>query len=356
MGRGLMTRVDAAADAKGTIYPSDLLARHAAWWSRQSRLVAHLHEPELSQLWLPLADGTIAGEDLDLTPDMLDLDRLAGVEPGSDTQVSEDDLLAVRVPYGRVPWMEAIAGCPIRALVKAGSMRTRPILNDWHDLGRLPDLRNDRWLDALTALIERMVHRSADRLAIAHTLMRGPADIAEAMIGAERLCLTMYDHPHKLAALLEYATALFQKVWREQSSRIPWIQGGTANWFGLWAPGTTVRTQCDASALTSPAQYRAHFAPWDLRTAQVADYSIMHLHSGSLHIIDTLLEDPFPTAIQVSLDPPPSAPSWRELLPTFAKMLAHKPLLIDGYLTDDEVRAIEIALPQDGLAIIARHA
>ncbi|MGC9358984.1 MAG: hypothetical protein ACP5G7_01240 [Anaerolineae bacterium] len=88
----------------------------------------------------------------------------------------------------------------------------------------------------------------------------------------------------------------------------------------------------------------------------MADYSIMYLHSGSLHIVDTLLATPLPSAIQVSLDPPPSAPPWQELLPVFAKILAHKPLLIDGYLNKEEAHALEDRLPHGGLAIIARHA
>jgi len=335
---------------------SDLLARHAAWWERKAHLMAYPYEPELARLWLPLADGTTATDDLDLTPDMLDLERLA--EPQLDTEVAPmgGGLLPVRVPYVRVPWMEAIAGCPIRALVASGSMRTHTIVTDWDDLSRLQELRNDAWLDTLLALVERTVERCSAQRPIAHTLMRGPGDIAEAMLGAERLCLAVYDHTEELASLLSYATALFEEVWREQASRIPRVRGGTVNWYGIWAPGSTVRTQCDASALTSPKQYADHMARWDLRTAQVADYSIMHLHSGSLHVVDTLLATPYPTAIQVSLDPPPSAPPWQELLPTFATILAHKPLLIDGYLSNEEARALEDALPRDGLAVIARHA
>ncbi|MCD6302623.1 MAG: hypothetical protein J7M15_03750 [Anaerolineae bacterium] len=334
----------------------ELLAQHAAWWKREAHLVAYPYEPELGRLWLPLADGTTASDDLDLTPEMLDLDRLAKPKPETEVAPMSGGLLPVQVPYIRVPWMEAIAGCPIRALVNAGSMRTHTILTNWNDLDHLQDFRDDAWLNTLTALVERIVERSSSRQPVSHTLMRGPADIAEAMLGAERLCLAMYDRSEELAALLAYTTALFEEVWREQAYRIPSVHGGTVNWYGIWAPGSTVRTQCDASALTSPTQYAEHFVPWDLRTAKVADYSIMHLHSGSLHVIDALLERPSPTAIQVSLDPPPSAPPWPELLPTFAKILAHKPLLIDGYLSQDEVYALQRALPRDGLAIIARRA
>ena len=337
-------------------YPPELLARHAAWWEGRARLIARPYEPELASLWLPLADGSVAQADINLTPKSLDLDRLADPPRDSLATATGGDLVPARLPYIRLPWMEAIAGCQIRALIRAGSMRTRPVLSDWGDLECLPDRRRNGWLDALLDLIQRMVAAAPEGEAVAHTLMRGPADIAEAMVGAEHLCLAIYDQPEELSALLAYTTELFEEVWREQAARIPRLAGGSVNWYGIWAPGTTVRTQCDASALTSPKLYADRLAPWDRRTAQVAQFSIMHLHSGSLHVIDTLLQGSYPTALQVSLDPPPSAPHWRALLPTFAKMLDHKPLLLDGFLDAEEVDAIQQALPQDGLAVIGRRA
>ena len=337
-------------------YPNELFAKHAAWWEGRARLVSHPYEPALAALWLPLADGSIAESDIDLTPESLDLDRLAAPPPESLTTAVGGDLVPARLPYVRLPWLEAIAGCQIRALIQAGSMRTRPVLSSWEELATLPGRRNDGWLHALLDLVQRIVATTTEGEAVGHTLMRGPADIAEAMVGAERLCLAVYDQPEALSTLLAYTTELFEEAWREQAARIPRLDGGSVNWYGIWAPGTTVRTQCDASALTSPELYAARFAPWDLRTAQVAEYSIMHLHSGSLHVIDTLLEGPHPTALQVSLDPPPSAPHWRELLPTFSKMLDHKPLLVDGFLSTEEVDAIWEALPQNGLAVIGRRA
>ncbi|MGC9358985.1 MAG: hypothetical protein ACP5G7_01245 [Anaerolineae bacterium] len=134
----------------------DLLAQHAAWWEREAHLVAYPYEPELARLWLPLADGTTATDDLDLTPDMLDLERLT--EPQLDSEIAPmgGGLLPVWAPYVRVPWMEAIAGCPIRALVASGSMRTHAILTNWDHLSCLQELRNDAWLDVLLALVERM--------------------------------------------------------------------------------------------------------------------------------------------------------------------------------------------------------
>ena len=44
------------------------------------------------------------------------------------------------------------------------------------------------------------------------------------------------------------------------------------------------------------------------------------------------------------------------MLPTFRKILRVKPLLLEGPLTEDEVRWLQDQLPLDGLAITARRA
>ena len=76
---------------------------------------------------------------------------------------------------------------------------------------------------------------------------------------------------------------------------------GYVNPFGIWAPGTVVRTQCDATAFLSAGHYAEWYLPYDERICEAVDYSIIHLHSCSLHTVDVLLEVERPHAIQVTL-------------------------------------------------------
>jgi len=117
-----------------------------------------------------------------------------------------------------------------------------------------------------------------------------------------------------------------------------------------------VRTQCDASAFLSPRQYAEWFLPYDVHLCEAVDYGIIHLHSGSLHTVDALLQVDKPQAIQVSLDPEPSGPPYVSLLPTFEKiLLGGKSLIIDGAMTAEEVRLSEERLPADGRFICVRN-
>ena len=73
-----------------------LLERHVAWWQRRGSLISTTPSAPLGDLWLPLADGSVATQDLDLTPDLLDLDRLAGTAEAGGPLAYRDDRVHTR--------------------------------------------------------------------------------------------------------------------------------------------------------------------------------------------------------------------------------------------------------------------
>lgn len=332
-----------------------LLARHEAWWQGQEMLVACVPHTPLGELWLPLKDGSLASQDIRVTPDILDLDRLAGPPESEGGLECYGDRIRTRAPYGRVPWVEAILGCPIRATIQGGSMRTGSFVPDWAAWESKEEHFHDEWFDTLTRLTEMLVERSGGRFAVVQTLMRGPSDLVEAVLGPELMCLSLYDHPERLRRFLDEVTEVFIRVLKAQLERIPPIEGGYVNPFGVWAPGTVVRTQCDASSFLSPDQYAEWFLPYDIRICEAVDYSVIHLHSGSLHTVDALLEVERPHAIQISLDPEPSGPPVESLIPVFEKILAVKPLIVDGELSSEQVKHLQQQLLHGGLYISARQ-
>jgi hypothetical protein len=346
-----------------------LVERHRAWWGRQGSLFADHTGSPLGDLWLPLADGTLATEDLTVTPEILDVERLAGADtwvgpegeggaaqPGHGALQVEGDVFAARAPYARVPWVEAILGCPIRATIVGGSMRTQAFMPSWEAWENRPIKRHEGWFDLLKRLVERMVARSGGRYAVVQTLMRGPTDLAEAVFGPEMMCLSLYDHPEELRRFLDEATELFIEILHAQLERIPRVEGGYVDAFGVWAPGTVVRTQCDASAILSPRQYAEWFLPYDERICRSVDRATIHLHSSSLHTVDALVQVEPLHAIQVTWETAgPTVPTFERALGIYRKVLEHKALILSGPITDAELAVLQRELPQDGLYIGVRR-
>jgi hypothetical protein len=333
-----------------------LAERHRAWWQRRGMLLTEVEGAPLSDLWLPLADGTLATEDLDLLPSMLDVDRLVGdpLEPGP--LGATGDQFWTAAAYSRVPWVEAILGSPIRVTIQGGSMRAHPAVKSLHEWEQRPLRLNQAWLNLLIELTRKLVERSGGRRAVTHTLMRGPSDLAEAVLGPELMSFAMYDQPAALRRFLEEATEIFIEVLRAQQAVIPPIHGGYVNPFGIWAPGSVVRTQCDASAFLSPKHYAGWYLPYDARISQAVDYSVIHLHSSSLHTVAALVESDYPLAIQIIIETNPGCPTFEKLLSIARRILEKKPLILEGPMTPAEIERARRELPTDGLCIIARRA
>jgi hypothetical protein len=302
-----------------------------------------------------LAGGVLAGMAQPSGGVASNVDRCSDLQALGSLELN-GDLFEVVAPYTRVPWVEAILGNPVRATIQGGSMRTSAFVHQWSDWERRTVRRHEGWLDLLARLTELLAARSGGRRAVVHTLMRGPSDLAEAVLGSELMCLSLFEHQKELRSFLEEATDTFIAILFEQLRRIPMVEGGTVNPFGIWAPGTVVRTQCDASVLLSPRHYGRWFLPYDERISAAVDCSIIHLHSCSLHVVDELLKVERPQAIQVTIETGPNVPSIATLVPIFRRILGVKPLIADGPMSDDELHLLQDELPHDGLCIIARQA
>ena len=331
-----------------------LKERHARWWQRKESLLTVHEGGPLGDLWLPLADGTVATEDIDVTPDVLDVERLTGraQEPGPLEVYG--DIFRGAAPFGRIPWVEAILGTPIRATIQGGSMRTMAFISSWDEWEAQDSHRSDEWFDLFKQMTALLVERSGGRYAVVQPTMRGPSDLAEAVVGPELLSYSLFEHQDSLRAFLEEATATFIEMLQALLSRVAPFEDGYLSAFGIWAPGTVVRTQCDASVFLSPKQYAEWFLPYNVRICESVDYSIIHLHSCSLHTVDALLAVERPHALQVTLESEPSGPPLKAMIPTFRKILGVKPLILGGPLTKDELKWLQDELPSGGLAINAR--
>ena len=327
-----------------------LLTRHQAFWEmapvEAPLLRIGRYQPLQRRQPLPLADGSLTQEGQRLRPELLDMQRLTDMleEP---SLVVNGDLLGSVAPTD-LCWNEAIAGCPIRW--RAGHVWSEPVSDHLDDLDRLRVSPDNPWLAKLVEWAGLLGARAGGRYPIGQPLLRGPIDIAAAVVGDEPLCWLMADEPAQFRRLLDRCTDLFITTATAWLAAVAPFRNGSCQ-YGIWAPGATVRTQADNAALLSPRLYREFLLPCDRRICAAFDYPLIHTHSGVLPIIvDVLLELPALRAIQAGFDYP-AGPSVAELLPHLRKVSGRKPLIITGGVTREELDLMLASLSPQGLCL-----
>lgn len=326
---------------------ASLLDRHRAFWTHQDG-----GEPLVR---LRPSPGRKRFEHVDVRPSMLNVEALTprvGVRD-MNKRLVQGDLFHTECAFPRIPWMEAMAGCEIRAGADE-AMWPRPALGPGYEgLERIIPNDDNPWLLTLLRLTRSLVEAQDGSYLVTPTLQRGPIDVFSALLGDVRMGLAFYDDPEVVAHILRCAAQAFIKVSRAQLALIPPFHGGWATWnYGLWAPGTVVRLQSDSASQISPRMYYEHVLPHDRAAMEPFDYSIIDLHSGgTLHLYGSLLEAPELDAISVTLDPYESAPTLGELLPTFEAILERKSLSVFGELTLRQVDQLRKALPSGCLSL-----
>ena len=327
---------------------NQLLERHRVFWKGEGdtplRRVG-THSPMGGHGSIPLADGTRAAEGQYITPELIDPRSFYPEESGARTTALSGDFMAGAGPP-HLCWTEAAVGCPVR--VVTGGPWADPFISDWADLDAI--VADEGWLEKLDAFVDFLAQRAAGSYPIVQPLMRGPIDMMTFALGHERMCFALMESPQEAKALLSICADIFIQAAQRRLDHTPPFAGGYLSGFGIWAPGTVVRNQVDNATLISPAVYQEQVFEHDLRVMEAFDFSVIHLHSGCLHIIDTLLAAEAPHIIQVSIDFP-GGPLAAEIMPILEKILQKKPLIVTGPVTPAELQDLEALSPPGRLCI-----
>lgn len=327
-----------------------VLRRHRAFWDMEEvdepLLSVGVYNPLQPRAPFRMAGGALVGEGDLLAPEGLTAEVLAA-QSGQPSVLVEDAFIQEAGPYD-LCWTEAIAGCPL--YWRTGHVWAEPCLADLDQAERLRLAPGNPWLERLVGTGRILAERAQGRYPVTQPLLRGPIDIAAAALGDEPLCWALVDDPDRLTKVLAVCTDTFIGVAKAWEGVIPRFAQGCCL-FGIWAPGTAVRTQCDNAALMSPQTYRDFLVPCDERICAAFDYPLIHTHSCFIAMIaEVLLEARGLRAIQVSLDYP-GGPSIAQLLPAFQKVNRRMPLIITGGIAEDELELLLDRLSPRGLCL-----
>ncbi|HJN30242.1 MAG TPA: hypothetical protein QF604_20245 [Candidatus Latescibacteria bacterium] len=255
------------------------------------------------------------------------------------------DFMAGQGPPGMC-WTEAAFGCPVR--IVTGGPWAEPFAEDWRDTS-LPAPDQD-WIDKLGAFVEYLVEGADGRYAITQPLLRGPVDMMFAGLGHEEACMAVKTAPVVSDRILEQCADLFNHMATTRLAATPRFEDGYLSSYGIWAPGSVVRTQVDNASMLSPETYRERVLPFDRKVFEAFDFALIHLHSCCLHIVEDLVQEQDLNCIQVSIDYP-SGPLAADVMPNLQRILAHKPLIVTGPVYQSELDQLQDLRPAGGLCL-----
>ena len=318
----------------------ELIERHTAWWTRSNCVVleqvSEYTPPSTTPpepRTLPLAGGARLEEGQIVAPDQIDPAQFYGDSPGEVTAARGDFMGGMSPPH--LCWTEAAVGCPVRLV--AGGPWAEPMAADWRELSRLET--DSVWLEKLEAFTRLLANRARGRCPVTQPLMRGPADMLAAAVGHEEALVALIDEPDLADRFLARCAEIFVELAECRLRHTPAFCDGYLSSYGIWAPGTVVRTQMDNATMLSPGMYRDQLLAHDRAIMDAYDFPLIHLHSGCLHVVDALLAVDELQAIQVSIDHP-GGPLGCEVMPILERVIHHKPLIVTGPVTPEELESL----------------
>lgn len=291
-----------------------------------------------------LPQGQIEPKDIIVEDYLSDYDRLHEL-----SEEAGGDFLWFACPFWGMPWVEAALGCDVFADHQTGSTRAvspagfaeNPVIPEFS--------AENPWVAKMLEFIPAIEKHAAGRYGVGVTLMRGISDLLSALYGGEKFILRMYDDPNEVKAVVEKLTDFWIAFGKCLLSHVPRFHGGTGAFFyGVWCPGETIWTQEDAAALLSPDMYEKFIFPNCCRIADAFEHMVIHLHPSMFIPVEYLVKSPI-DVIELHIDK--GGPTAEQLYEKHMTVLAQKPLLVWGDITEDDLEFMLKNLPARGLAI-----
>jgi hypothetical protein len=334
---------------------NDVLHKHKSFWLHtdvDKPLIQKFHFNGFKAKPYPLSDGRSIVSPEQIAPDQVDIHRLLGLDkPHPD--VLEGYKVNWNGPIFPEAWMESLIGCPI--YVSAFSCTAKPVTNDIEQFAsnfQLSSALQSPWLKIMDKVIETAVDASDGQIGVRQLHMRGIIDMLAACLGEESFCMGLLDNGSQMKQLIHDFSQLYTEVALKGLTLRPCWNGGYVSTWGLFAPGTLLDYQVDASTMIQAGLYKEFFLEYDSSIISNFEYSILHVHNCGLHIIEALLEIGKLNAIEISLDRETGDWNPAKIIEYCEKIQsAKKSVLIYGQLSQPEVNELLISLNPIGLGI-----
>ncbi len=285
----------------------------------------------------------------EITPDMIDVDEFI-----KDYQKAADEIDAVdqdgfwtAEPFVGFPWMEAICGCKVYAT--ESSYISHHCLSGIEEYEKIIFDSENPWFKKYMEFTVKLFKEFKGRYFIGQPILRGMSDVVGALIGQTEMIYTMYDYPEEVKKLMSRIADIFLHIIKSQQDAIEPLYGGySMGFYHLWSPGRCMWFQEDLTSLMSPDQYREFLAEQHEKILSCYDYTGIHLHSSSFHVLEDLLSLERLKVIEINKDI--GGLTVEQMMPVFKRVQQKgKKLMVWGDLNNEEIDMIKNNLDMKGL-------
>jgi len=287
-----------------------------------------------------------------VTPDMVDVDSFL---EDYERHFREASALGqsgfwTAEPYTGIPWMEAFWGCEI--ISREESFMAQPFVKEPRDLEKLSFSMENPWVSKYFEFIKKLNDLSRGRFPVGAPIMRGQGDTAGAIMGQTELIYALCEEPELIRKTLRKIADSFLALYSEMHRlNKPFNNGSSMGFYHIWCPGEHLWFQDDFGALLSPELYREFFLENERYVCEKYQYTLMHLHSSSFHLLDDILCNEKLRALEINKDV--GGLPVNQMLPYFRKVLdKERCLVIWGDLSEEDILLISENIPLKGVFFV----
>ncbi len=260
-----------------------------------------------------------------------------------------DDFIKGVSPISAIPWLEAMLGCRLRR--NGDGVWAEERRADWGELANLDFPSSNPWFRLYTDFVKALSAQAGGEHPVGVPILRGVSDLMGALRGHTESIIDCMENPEDSRKLARKCAAVLIRVTRaHHAACAPFAGGHFIEQYSMWAPGPLVRMQEDASAVLSPEIYRSIVMEADRAIARAFPYSLIHLHSSSLFLIDLFLEIREIGVFQINRDV--GEMGLPEMMPHLKKIQDRgRRIFLRGPLTEEDFRLVAEELDPRGLAV-----
>ena len=247
-----------------------------------------------------------------------------------------DDLVKGVAPIPAIPWIEGMLGCRIKR--KGESFWAEERKASYEELKSFDTFTSSPWFHTYIHFVRTLKRTFGATFPVGIPILRGVSDLLGVLRGHQEAILDGMEKPEIVKQTALKLARVIVQLTRAHHRESGLFQGGTLiEQYGLWAPGPMVRMQEDASALYSPELFRGCILPADRKIAQEFPYSLLHLHTSSLFLVEEFLSIREIGVFQINrdvgeMDLPEMSPYLKRIQEKGRRLLLRGPFSVEDYL------------------------